>query len=106
MKQVKILDKKTLRKRQRKETIERIKTKIRQWLVKKQAKRIIEKIRKEYVRTGDMEIVLKSKKGISKVLTYLEEQQLITYKHSPTFARTNRYYIYINELVDERTNNA
>ena len=106
MEPIKILDKKTMRKRQRKLFFERIKTKINQWLIKLQAKKVIEKIRKEYVRTGDAEIVLKSKKGISKVLTYLEEQQLITYEHSPTLARTNRYYIYINELVDERTKSA
>lgn len=104
MKQVKILDKKTIRKRQRKETIERIKAKIRQWLVKRQAKKTIEKIRKEYVKTGDAEIIIKSKKDISKALYYLQQQNLISYEDSPTLARTNRYYIYINELVDERTN--
>ena len=104
MKEVKILDKKTIKKRQRKEKIEHLKKIIKQWLVKQQAKKIIEKIRKEYVRTGDAEIIIKGKKDISKSLYYLQQQNLISYEGSST--RTNRHYIIISEVVDERTKNA
>ena len=104
MKQVKILDKKTLRKRQRKETIERIKAKIRQWLVKRQAKKIIEKIRKEYIRTGYTLIILKSKKGIYEALCYLEKQKLIEFECKGR----NKYRIGICEAkaVDDELKNA
>ena len=105
MKQLMILDRKTMRKRRTRIFIDHIKHKIKQWRIKQQAKKIVEKIRKEYIRTGDAEITLKSKKDISNALDYLREQQLIDYEHSTGIAN-HRYYIYISEAVqNDKTKN-
>ena len=104
MKQVKILDNKTMRKRQRRLFFERIKTKINQWLVKLQAKKVVEKIRKEYIRTGYTLIILKSKKDIYEALCYLEKQKLVEFEYKGR----NKYRIGIREAkaVDDELNNA
>lgn len=94
-----------MRKRRTRIFIDHIKHKIKQWRTKQQAKKIVEKIRKEYVKTGDAEIVLKSKKDISNSLNYLREQQLIGYEHSTGIAN-HRYYIYISEAIEnDKTKN-
>ena len=104
MKNILILDRKTIRKRKRKLFYEKIKNKIKQWCIKQQSKKIIEKIRKEYIRTGDTELILKSKKNISKALLYLQKQKLIAYDDS-SGKMTNRYLIYILENENDKTTN-
>ena len=104
MKKILILDRKTLRKRKRKLYIQNLKAKLENWLIKQKSKKLIEQIRKEYVKTGESQIVLRKShynKNTTNALDYLKNQKLIDYEFSPS-PLNERYYITICETTQQK----
>lgn len=97
-----ILDKKTLRKRKRRLFYKKLIDKFTDFQTKIKSRKMIEQIRKEYIKTGELQIVLKKShynKKITKALDYLKNQKLIEYEFSPS-PLNERYYITICENKD------
>lgn len=98
-----ILDKKTLRKRKRRLFYKKLIDKFKEFQIKIKSKKMIEQIRKEYIKTGDLQIVLKKthfNTKITNALDYLKNQKLIDYEFSPS-PLNERYYITICESKGE-----